>query len=71
MFRLKSKLPPSEENRLFPKLKLGNKVLQYSQSAIFLGLTFDKYLSWPEHINNLVKRTERAINLAVIFQAVW
>ena len=47
----------------FPKLRLGTDILQYKEYATFLGLTFDKYLKWHIHIDNLIKRTEKDINL--------
>ena len=63
MFHLQSKLSAPEQNPDFPKLKLGTDILQYKEYATFLGLTFDKYLKWHIHIDNLIKRTEKDINL--------
>ena len=63
MFHLQSKSSAPEQNPDFPKLKLDTDILQYKEYATFLGLTFDKYLKWHIHIDNLIKRTEKDINL--------
>ena len=46
IFQLQCKLSPPEQDPHFPKLKLGNDILQYRESATFLGVTFDKYLEY-------------------------
>ena len=53
MFQLQSKLSAPEQSSNFPKSKLGTEILQYKEYATFLGLTFDKYLKWHIHIDNL------------------
>jgi hypothetical protein len=57
------KTTPPENKPNFPKLTLCEETLSYSETAKFLGLTFDKSLSWKYHINNLITRCNKDINL--------
>lgn len=47
----------------FPRLKLGDNKLSYNTTAKFLGMYFDKHLSWKTHIDYLVKRCEKDLNV--------
>ena len=46
-----------------PKLKLNGRELEYSESATFLGMTFDHLLTWREHIDKLISRCNNDLNL--------
>ena len=46
-----------------PKLKIGNQELEYKTQGKFLGLTFDKGLHWVKHIDQLVLRCKKDLNL--------
>ena len=46
-----------------PKLKLNDRELEYSESATFLGMTFDHLLTWREHIDKLISRCNNDLNL--------
>lgn len=48
---------------LIPRLQYKGKYLDYSKEAKFLGMIFDHNLSWQNHIDNLVKRCQKDINL--------
>ncbi|WAQ95053.1 hypothetical protein MAR_007524, partial [Mya arenaria] len=52
----KQRVKPPESSPYFLKLKLCNQTLTYNENAIFLGLTFNKYLKWDLHINSLIAR---------------
>ena len=46
-----------------PKLKIGNQELEYKTQGKFLGLTFDNRLRWVKHIDQLVLRCKKDLNL--------
>ena len=46
-----------------PKLKIGNQELEYKTQGKFLGLTFDNRLHWVKHIDQLVLRCKKDLNL--------
>ena len=46
----------------FPKLTLCNQTLEYCEIAKFLGLLFDKYLTWNAHIESLKTRCQQDLN---------
>ena len=46
-----------------PKLKIGNQELEYKTQGKFPGLTFDKRLHWVKHIDQLVLRCKKDLNL--------
>lgn len=60
---LKGSVIPQELQTNFQKLTLCNKDLEYKEAITFLGMTFDKYLTWKQHINSLTKRCNSDINL--------
>ena len=51
--------------RLFPSpvLRLGNTCLQYADSVRFLGLQWDKKLTWHEHISSLKTACSKLLGL--------
>ena len=53
---------PSEDVNL-PKLKIGDQVLDYKLSGKFLGMTFDNMLHWNKHIDDLVNKCKKDLNL--------
>ena len=46
-----------------PKLILLGNILEYQKCIKFLGITFDHYLTWNEHIQNLKIRCSKDLNL--------
>ena len=42
-----------------------------SQEAKFLGLTFDSRLSWKPHINNLISRCKKNVNIIKSLCSTW
>ncbi|WAR30315.1 hypothetical protein MAR_032857, partial [Mya arenaria] len=59
----KQRVKPPECAPSFPQLKLCNQTLTFKEKTTFLGLTFDKYLKWDFHINSLIARCEKDLNL--------
>ena len=45
------------------KLRLCGKELEFQNNVRFLGIIFDRYLSWDDHINFVIGRCEKDINL--------
>ena len=46
-----------------PELKLGNEILQYSNHAKFLGLTFDSKLNWNIHLARLKNDCQKLLGI--------
>ena len=46
-----------------PRLWLGGELLKYKKTSKFLGITFDQTLSFSDHINDIVTRAKRRLNL--------
>ena len=46
-----------------PELKLNNSVLPYVENVRYLGLIFDHKLTWKQHILDLKRRCNKALNL--------
>ena len=46
-----------------PKLTLCNNTLEYKENITFLGLIFDKTLTWQNHINSVIGRCEKDLNV--------
>ena len=44
-------------------LFLLGKLLELSNTAKYLGLTFDASMNWHEHINNIYNKVTRRLNL--------
>ena len=44
-------------------LNLGNQIVKTQKTAKYLGVTFDKHLRFKEHIENLRKKANRALNV--------
>ena len=49
--------------QLVPKLQLGDKKLEFSADAKFLGMFFDHRLTWSKHIKNLVGNCQKDLSL--------
>nr|CAH7742070.1 unnamed protein product [Callosobruchus chinensis] len=55
-----------------PKLKLDNQEIEIKETAKFLGLTWDKKLNWHEHIKNITKKCNKALNkMRVLANVNW
>lgn len=49
-------------------IKMSNNIeIPYKSTVRYLGFTLDKKLLWKDHIHQLIKRTENAINIIRIF----
>lgn len=46
-----------------PKLKMKDKIIEYVTKIKFLGMTFDSELTWIHHINDVVARCQKDLNL--------
>ena len=49
--------------KYLPKLTLGDKKLEFSPDAQFLGLCFDHQLTWSKHIKTLTQKCQKDLNL--------
>ena len=56
-------LGKTTENDNTPRLRLGGELLKYEKSCKFLGVTFDSNHTFKEHIDDIVKRAKKRINL--------
>ena len=54
-----AKLPSANVKKLF----IGNQVINFSACAKFLGMIFDHKLNWVKHIDDLVSRCNKDLNL--------
>jgi ribonuclease HI len=55
-----------ENPKWLPALKLNGLNLNYSQSVKFLGVTFTTKLCWRKHIDNILNKARKRINLLKI-----
>ena len=46
-----------------PNIYLKNELLKYEDEAKFLGVTFDSKLSFKNHIEDIIKRSRKKLNL--------
>ena len=46
-----------------PNIYLRNELIEYEESVKFLGILFDRKLTFEEHIKDIVKRAFKRINL--------
>ena len=46
-----------------PDIELNGNVLMYEKSHRFLGVIFDKSLTWQPHIENVITRSKRKLNI--------
>ena len=46
-----------------PRLKIGDQTLEFKLEGKFLGMTIDNQLNWGKHIDNLVVRCKKDLNL--------
>ena len=51
------------ENYVQVCLKIGNHKVQFKPHTRFLGLKFDKRLTWKQHMNFIVDRCRNRLNL--------
>lgn len=61
--RGESKKISKRPSRPLPELKLCGEKLELAPFAKFLGMYFDQQLTWRHHINDLITRCEKDINL--------
>ena len=47
----------------YPILKINDEDLMFKESQRFLGMIFDKHLTWQKHIENIVLRCKRKLNI--------
>ena len=55
-----------QNSTVLPKLTLNNESLRYEQSVKFLGVHFTRNLSWKMHINHLITKARKNLNLLKI-----
>ena len=46
-----------------PKLKVGDQTLDFKSHGKFLGMTLDNKLTWKKHIDQLIERCKKDLNL--------
>ena len=46
-----------------PKLKVGDQTLDFKSHGKFLGMTLDSKLTWKKHIDQLIERCKKDLNL--------
>ena len=52
-----------EANNNTPRLYLNGNLLKYKKTFKFLGVTFDQKLTFSDHINDIVTRAKKRLNL--------
>jgi ribonuclease HI len=55
-----------ENPKWLPELKLNDYTLKYTESVKFLGVTLTSKLNWRKHINNLLDKARKRLNLLKI-----
>jgi len=54
------------------KLSIKGKVIKVEETVTFLGVTFDKNMTWNPYIQNIIDRCQKRINLfRVMAGASW
>ena len=53
----------NSKNNNTPRLWLKNQLIKYKKECKFLGITFDEKLSYKAHIDNIVTRSRKRLNL--------
>ena len=62
----------SRRQEMVPNLILNGELLPYKDEVKFLGLTFDKKLTWSSHINNLKCKVRKSLDiLKVVSNSDW
>jgi ribonuclease HI len=59
----KNKRVAPEASEDFPVLNICGSKLKYLTSIVFLGMTFDKKLTWEAHVTKLLQRCQSDLNL--------
>ena len=55
--------PKGTDTSKLRKLKLNGRILEYKREATFLGMIFDDKLTWRKHIDNLVTKCQKDLNV--------
>ena len=53
----------SRREEVVPNLLLNDDILPYADEVKFLGLTFDKKLTWSSHIDNLKQKVKKSLDI--------
>ena len=62
----------SRRQEVVPNLILNGEILPYEDEVKFLGLTFDKKLTWSSHIDNLKRKVRKSLDiLKVVSNFDW
>ena len=62
----------SRREEVVPNLLLNDNILPYADEVKFLGLTFDKKLTWSSHIDNLKVKVKKSLDiLKVVSRFDW
>ena len=54
---------PTQRNFIKPDIKINDTVLEYVDSFNYLGIIFDKNLSWKNHIDHIIKKISKTIGI--------
>ena len=55
--------PKGTDTSKLRKLKLNGRILEYKREATFLGMIFDDKLTWRKHIDKLVTKCQKDLNI--------
>ena len=55
--------PKGTDTSKLRKLKLNGRILEYKREATFLGMIFDDKLTWRKHIDKLVTKCQKDLNV--------
>ena len=53
----------TSQNKNYPKLYLKGELLKYKKSCKFLGITLDENLTFEKHIEDIITRSKKRLNL--------
>lgn len=54
-----------------PNIQIDNETIQYKNDIKYLGVTLNKNLKWDKHINNMIIKAKKGINLIRTFCGTW